>query len=331
MRYLSVQHATKAYGQQTVFTDIQLDIEEGSLVTLLGPSGCGKSTLLRAIAGLTPLDEGEIWLDGRNVTQVSPQHRQIAMVFQSYALFPNMTVFDNIAFGLKMQKLSKQVIVNKVARVLELVELTDFASRYPHQLSGGQSQRVALARSLVVEPKLLLLDEPLSALDARIRKHLREQIRAIQQELKLTTVFVTHDQEESFTISDRVILMHQGKMVQDNVPEQVYLSPVNQFAAGFIGNYNILNKTQVVQISGHTPQGETVAIRPEAVEFDVTSPYKAVIQQRILLGNVVRYQVMTDQQVVLNVDKLNVGEDVMLTPGDKVGLLIKEKHLQILH
>lgn len=331
MRYLSVQHATKAYGQQTVFADIQLDIEEGSLVTLLGPSGCGKSTLLRAIAGLAPLDQGEIWLDGRNVTQVSPQHRQIAMVFQSYALFPNMTVFDNIAFGLKMQKLSKQTIINKVAKVLELVELTDFAGRYPHQLSGGQSQRVALARSLVVEPKLLLLDEPLSALDARIRKHLREQIRAIQQELKLTTIFVTHDQEESFTISDRVILMHQGKMVQDNVPEQVYLSPVNQFAAGFIGNYNILNKAQVVQISGHTAQGETVAIRPEAVEFDVTSPYKAVIQQRILLGNVVRYQVITNQQIVLNVDKLNVGEDVMLTPGDTVGLLIEEKHLQILH
>lgn len=330
MSYLSIQHANKKYGEQTIFENIHLEIEKGALVTLLGPSGCGKSTLLRTIAGLAPLDSGSISLNGQDITHVRPQHRGIAMVFQSYALFPNMTVMDNIAFGLKMQKLSKQEIANKVAKIIALVELKEYAYRYPHQLSGGQCQRVALARSLVVEPKLLLLDEPLSALDARIRKHLREQIRAIQQELNLTTIFVTHDQEEAFTISDRVILMHQGKMVQDNIPEQVYLSPANQFAAGFIGSYNILSQEQVAKLFRYDVAGETVAIRPETIELNPQSPYKAVILQRILLGNVVRYQVKTADNIALHIDKLNVNTEEMLMPGMEVGLSVAEKYIQIL-
>ncbi|MGH8485487.1 MAG: ABC transporter ATP-binding protein, partial [Pseudomonas sp.] len=210
MSFVSVQNLQKSYAGSPVFNDINCQIEKGEFVTLLGPSGCGKSTLLRCIAGLTAVDSGKILLDGNDLVPLSPQKRGIGMVFQSYALFPNMTVEQNVAFGLRMQKVNAEESRTRVREVLQLVELQDFASRYPHQLSGGQCQRVALARSLVTRPRLLLLDEPLSALDARIRKHLREQIRQIQRELGLTTIFVTHDQEEALTMSDRIFLMYQG-------------------------------------------------------------------------------------------------------------------------
>ena len=195
MSYVSVQHLQKSYAGTPVFSDINCEIHKGEFVTLLGPSGCGKSTLLRCIAGLTAVDDGKILLDGQDIVPLSPQKRGIGMVFQSYALFPNMTVEQNVAFGLRMQKVDASDSRQRVLEILRLVELHDFAARYPHQLSGGQCQRVALARSLVTRPRLLLLDEPLSALDARIRKHLREQIRQIQRELGLTTIFVTHDQD----------------------------------------------------------------------------------------------------------------------------------------
>ncbi|WP_296250222.1 ABC transporter ATP-binding protein, partial [Pseudomonas sp. UBA4194] len=195
MSFVSVEKLDKRYGDTPVFSDINFSVERGEFITLLGPSGCGKSTLLRCIAGLTSVNAGKILLDGQDLVPLSPQKRDIGMVFQSYALFPNMTVEQNIAFGLRMQKVKGAESARRVSEVLGLVELGDFAKRYPHQMSGGQCQRVALARSLVTRPRLLLLDEPLSALDARIRKHLREQIRQIQQELGLTTIFVTHDQE----------------------------------------------------------------------------------------------------------------------------------------
>ena len=203
MSYLSIQGLHKRYGDTAIFSDINCEIAKGEFITLLGPSGCGKSTLLRCIAGLTGVNGGQILLDGEDLVPVAPQKRGIGMVFQSYALFPNMTVQQNVAFGLRMQKVKGSEAEQRVKEVLELVELNDFAGRYPQQLSGGQCQRVALARSLVTRPRLLLLDEPLSALDARIRKHLREQIRSIQQELGLTTIFVTHDQEEALVMSDR--------------------------------------------------------------------------------------------------------------------------------
>ncbi|MET0125025.1 MAG: ABC transporter ATP-binding protein, partial [Pseudomonas caspiana] len=240
MSFVSVENLQKNYGSTAVFSDINCTIERGEFVTLLGPSGCGKSTLLRCIAGLTSVNSGRIMLDGVDLVPVTPQKRNIGMVFQSYALFPNMTVEQNVAFGLRMQKVNADDTHKRVAEVLKLVELTDFASRYPHQMSGGQCQRVALARSLVTRPRLLLLDEPLSALDARIRKHLREQIRAIQRELGLTTIFVTHDQEEALTMSDRIFLMNQGRIVQSGDAETLYTAPVDVFAAGFIGNYNLL-------------------------------------------------------------------------------------------
>lgn len=264
MSYLTVTELNKSYGATTVFQDIEFSADEGELVTLLGPSGCGKSTLLRCIAGLTSVDHGRILLNGEDIVPVTPQKRAIGMVFQSYALFPNMTVERNVAFGLKMQKLPATEIQQRVAEVLDLVELKDFARRYPHQLSGGQCQRVALARSLVTRPRLLLLDEPLSALDARIRRHLRDQIRRIQQELNLTTLFVTHDQEEALTLSDRIVLMNKGKIVQSGNAEALYTQPADLFAAGFMGNYNLLTPEQAYQLTGQRFTSQ-VAIRPESI------------------------------------------------------------------
>jgi len=303
MSFISVQNLKKTYAGTTVFSNINCEIAKGEFVTLLGPSGCGKSTLLRCIAGLTPVDSGQILLDGQDIVPLSPQKRAIGMVFQSYALFPNMTVEQNVAFGLKMQKVNPDDSHKRVIEALKLVELHDFASRYPHQLSGGQCQRVALARSLVTRPRLLLLDEPLSALDARIRKHLREQIRAIQRELGLTTIFVTHDQEEALTMSDRIFLMNQGKIVQSGDAESLYTAPVDVFAAGFIGNYNLLDADAASRLL-QRPINSRIAIRPEAIELRAEGVPDALIRGHSLLGNVIRYRVEA-RGVELVVDVLN--------------------------
>lgn len=319
MAYLHVTQLTKSFGSTSVFNRIDFMAEEGEFVTLLGPSGCGKSTLLRCIAGLTPVDSGQILLQGQNIVPLSPQKRGIGMVFQSYALFPNMTVEGNVAFGLKMQKLSGDEVYRRVAEVLALVELETFARRYPHQLSGGQCQRVALARSLVTRPRLLLLDEPLSALDARIRRHLREQIRTIQRELKLTALFVTHDQEEALTLSDRIVLMNKGEIVQNGDAARLYTQPVNAFAAGFIGNYNLLSAEQAFRLTGQRFT-QQVAIRPESISL--THPQQGVpatIVSHSLLGNVIRYRVMT-QGIELQVDTLNRSMEQAFDQGAQVGL-----------
>ena len=319
MSYLQIKQLNKSYGPTTIFQHIDFSAEEGEFVTLLGPSGCGKSTLLRCMAGLTSVDSGEILLQGQNLVPLSPQQRTIGMVFQSYALFPNMTVEKNVAFGLKMQKLPASQIQQRVMEALELVELTEFAKRYPHQLSGGQSQRVALARSLVTRPRLLLLDEPLSALDARIRRHLREQIRRIQQELKLTTLFVTHDQEEALTLSDRIVLMNQGKIVQNGDAESLYTQPADLFAAGFIGNYNLISAEQAQRLTGQVFSGQ-VAIRPESIQFcDINAGIPAVILSHSLLGNVIRYRVRA-QDVELSVDVLNRSRADLYPNGSQTGL-----------
>ncbi|WP_304165556.1 ABC transporter ATP-binding protein [Lonsdalea britannica] len=321
MAYLQVSQLNKSFGSTSVFNQIDFMAEEGEFVTLLGPSGCGKSTLLRCIAGLTPVDSGQILLQGQNIVPLSPQKRGIGMVFQSYALFPNMTVEGNVAFGLKMQKLSSDEVHRRVAEVLALVELETFARRYPHQLSGGQCQRVALARSLVTRPRLLLLDEPLSALDARIRRHLRDQIRAIQRELKLTALFVTHDQEEALTLSDRIVLMNKGEIVQNGNAARLYTQPVNAFAAGFIGNYNLLSAEQASQLTGQMFT-QQVAIRPESIAL-VNPPQgvPATIVDHSLLGNVIRYRVRV-QGIELQVDTLNRTMEQAYGEGAQVGLLL---------
>ena len=320
MSFVSVQKLQKSYAGSPVFENIDCHIERGEFVTLLGPSGCGKSTLLRCIAGLTPVDSGQILLDGHDIVPLSPQQRGIGMVFQSYALFPNMTVEQNVAFGLRMQKVKAEECQRRVREALDLVELGTFAGRYPHQLSGGQCQRVALARSLVTRPRLLLLDEPLSALDARIRKHLREQIRAIQRELGLTTIFVTHDQEEALTLSDRIFLMNQGRIVQSGDAETLYTAPVDLFAAGFIGNYNLLDADSASRLL-QRPVASRLAIRPESITLGVNGELDAEVRSHSLLGNVIRYRVNV-REVELVVDVLNRSPADLHADGKRVSLSI---------
>ena len=319
MSYLSIRSLHKSYGDTSIFSDIHCEIERGEFVTLLGPSGCGKSTLLRCIAGLTEVDGGQILLDGQDLVPLAPQKRGIGMVFQSYALFPNMTVAQNVAFGLRMQRLAQDEIQQRVREALTLVELQGFAERYPHQLSGGQCQRVALARSLVTRPRLLLLDEPLSALDARIRKHLREQIRAIQQELGLTTIFVTHDQEEALVLSDRIVLMNGGQIVQSGDAETLYTAPADAFAAGFIGNYNLLDADAASRLLLR-PVNSRVAIRPEAIQI-AAQGIEGTIVSHSLLGNVIRYRVEA-RGVELLVDVLNRSAADLHHDGQSVSLAI---------
>jgi putative spermidine/putrescine transport system ATP-binding protein len=238
MAYLDLQNVSKSFSGVLAVKDFNLDIEKGSLVSFLGPSGCGKTTTLRMIAGFEQLDTGTIRLDGNDITSMPPNRRDIGMVFQAYALFPNMTVRENIAFGLQMRKTSKKEIDSRVDSVLEMVRLQETAKRFPHQLSGGQQQRIALARALAVQPRVLLLDEPLSALDAEVRVVLRGEIRRIQSELAITTVYVTHDQEEALSISDKVVVMNKGAIEQVGTPEEIYRAPQTRFVATFIGTAN---------------------------------------------------------------------------------------------
>lgn len=335
MSDVSVQQLTKRFGDNTVFESIQFDIQQGEFITLLGPSGCGKSTLLRSLAGLNPVDSGSIIVGGEEITHAAPQKRGIGMVFQSYALFPNMTVAGNIGFGLKMQGLDKATMAREVAQVIELVALQGKEECYPHQLSGGQRQRVALARALVVKPRILLLDEPLSALDAKIRKHLRQQIRDIQKELNLTTIFVTHDQEEAMTMSDRIFLMHQGKIVQQGSPESIYTQPANEFVAGFMGHYNLVDAAQAKTLLNlDTPW--KVAIRPESIYVaehgrhygaHISAPQRAVIKSHQLLGNVIRYHVAVDT-CELTVDTLNRSSERLLPSGSALELRFNLNEIQ---
>ncbi|MEE4995677.1 ABC transporter ATP-binding protein [Pseudomonas alliivorans] len=325
MSFVSIENLQKSYASTAVFSDINCAIEKGEFVTLLGPSGCGKSTLLRCIAGLTSVNSGSILLDGQDLVPLTPQKRNIGMVFQSYALFPNMTVEQNVAFSLRMQKVSPDESQKRVAEILKLVELQDYAKRYPHQMSGGQCQRVALARSLVTRPRLLLLDEPLSALDARIRKHLREQIRAIQRELGLTTIFVTHDQEEALTMSDRIFLMNQGRIVQSGDAETLYTAPVDVFAAGFIGNYNLLEADDASRLM-QRPINSRIAIRPESIQLSLTGELEGEVRSHSLLGNVIRYRVQA-RGVELVVDVLNRSADDLHPDGRRVTLNIEPSAL----
>lgn len=295
MSYLNVENLKKKYGDMTVFKKINFSAKKGEFVTLLGPSRCGKSTLLRCIAGLNSIDDGKIILNDKDITKTPAQKRNIGMVFQHYALFPNLNVFDNIAYGLKIKKASKDEIKKDVRQMLELVDLKDFEKKYPHSLSGGQMQRVALARSLIVKPNLLLLDEPLSALDAKIRKHLRQEIKKIHKELNLTTIFVTHDQEEALSMSDRIILMQKGKIVQNSNANELYLEPSSKFVASFIGNYNILDSANLGKIVTHNFKDE-IAIRPETISLSKTSgDARGKIVNVTLLGNIIRYDVLVNK------------------------------------
>jgi spermidine/putrescine ABC transporter ATP-binding subunit len=287
--HLRLVEVTKHYGPTVAVDRVSLEIEEGSFFTLLGPSGCGKTTLLRVVAGFHLPDRGEVYLRERRITHVPPHLRGTAMVFQEYALFPHMTVEENVAYGLRMRRVPAAEARARVARVLELVGLVGQERKYPHQLSGGQQQRVALARALVVEPEVLLLDEPLSNLDAKLRVRVREELRELQRRLGQTTVYVTHDQEEALALSDRIAVMNTGRVLQVGTPEEIYLRPKNRFVAEFVGLANFLEGYWVSPGVVRTGTGDLrvgqatapggralLAVRPEEVRLHRGAPEGAV-------------------------------------------------------
>src|SRR3954471_18381057 len=283
--FLSVKSIRKAFANATVVQDFNLDAGAGEFVSFLGPSGCGKTTVLRMVAGFEEPTSGNIVVAGKDITRLKPNQRNIGMVFQAYALFPNLTVAQNVAFGLKVGGMAKADADKRVAEMLKIIKLPEFGDRYPYQLSGGQQQRVALARALAPKPKLLLLDEPLSALDAKVRVSLREEIRSIQKALGITTIFVTHDQEEALSISDRIVVMYGGKAEQAGTPFEIYNRPATKFVANFVGTLNVLEGTVTDVAAGKVRVGGgeimlkqslngakagdklSLALRPEAISL----------------------------------------------------------------
>lgn len=324
MAFLELTNLHKDYGRITAVKNFDLTIDRGEFVSFLGPSGCGKTTTLRMIAGFEQSSAGTIVMDGTDITHRPPNQRNIGMVFQSYALFPNMTVADNIGFGLKVAGQSKPAIKNRVAEMLRLIKLEELGERYPHQLSGGQQQRVALARALAIQPQLLLLDEPLSALDAKIRVALREEIRAIQQQLGITTVYVTHDQEEAMSLSDRIVVMNLAQIEQVGTPFEIYNFPKTAFVASFVGMLNSVKAEVVdaasglVRVAGQEiqtgrtlPSGKsslTLALRPELLSLAAhpngANQLAGQVDTIAFLGAVVRIQVRLGD-TILRVDTFN--------------------------
>lgn len=311
MAFLELHQVRKQFGQSVAVEGFDLAAERGEFIAFLGPSGCGKTTTLRMIAGFEQPTGGRIILDGAEITHQPASKRGLGMVFQSYALFPNMTVADNIAFGLKVARRPASEARERVTELLRLIGLTGFERRYPYQLSGGQQQRVALARALAPRPRLLLLDEPLSALDAQIRVSLRNEIRAIQRQLGITTIFVTHDQEEALSMADRVVVMHRGRVEQIGSPQQIYNTPQTPFVATFVGTLNLLraevSATQPravlvdgqpvavsADLSGRVPGSEVqLALRPEVLSLDEAGPnrLRGLVEDVVFQGPLVRLKV----------------------------------------
>jgi ABC-type spermidine/putrescine transport systems, ATPase components len=330
---VALDGVVKDFGRTRVLHELKLDIRAGEFVSLLGPSGCGKTTALRLIAGLEEPTAGAIRMNGEDVTGLPTNRRDIGMVFQSYSLFPHLNALDNTRFGLDMRKVAKERAKAMALESLELVGLGGLAERYPHELSGGQQQRVALARALVTSPKVLLLDEPLSALDARVRVQLREEIQRIQKELGITTVFVTHDQEEALAISDRVAVMHAGRIEQIGTPEELYLTPASPEVAAFVGLSSLVPAVvhggtatiwdQLVPVVGAVPDGEYRAfVRPENVH--VAGPGQggaaATVETSVFLGASRRTEVRLAGGEVVAVQH---SADVRLERGASVHLLIE--------
>jgi ABC-type Fe3+/spermidine/putrescine transport system ATPase subunit len=288
MSYLTLNNVTKRFGQVEVVKNLSLDIQKGELMSFLGPSGCGKTTTLNMIAGFLDVDGGGIEVDGKPIHHLPPHKRNLGMVFQSYALFPHMTVADNVAFGLKLRKIPRTDIEKRVKASLEMTRLYQLKDRYPKELSGGQQQRVAISRALAIEPSVLLLDEPLSNLDAKLRKEMREEIIEIRKRVEITTIFVTHDQEEALAISDRIAVMNGGKIEQVDQPQVIYNNPATTFVASFIGEVNRLSGevfAQCIDIGAN----EQLYIRPEKIKVTKDRPENepsvlAILERRIFLG-----------------------------------------------
>jgi putrescine transport system ATP-binding protein len=347
--YIQIENVTKKFGDFTAIDNLSLDIYKNEFFSLLGPSGCGKTTLLRMLAGFEKITDGKILLDGEDISEIPPHLRPINMMFQSYALFPHMTVEKNIAFGLKQDKMPENLINQRVEEMLELVELTDFAKRKPNQLSGGQSQRVALARSLAKRPKLLLLDEPLGALDKRLREQTQFELMDIQEKLKVTFVIVTHDQEEAMTVSSRIGVMDSGNLIQVATPAEIYEAPINKDVADFIGDVNLLKGiykgqneigTQLLSDDSNSIIYATqkvdaaignqlwFAIRPEKLEISKRLPknehniLKGTIEDIAYGGSFSTYHVKLENSTILKAIRANRErtKEHHLTWGDEVFL-----------
>ena len=340
---VSLQNLSRSFGAIRALDGLSLEIAPGEFVALLGPSGCGKTTALRIVAGFESADTGSVLVDGKDMLPVPAARRDMGMVFQSYSLFPNMSALDNVAFGLRMRKLAAAKRRKRAAGLLDMVGLAPQAQQYPHQLSGGQQQRVALARALAIEPRVLLLDEPLSALDAKVRLQLREQIRTLQQRLGTTTLFVTHDQEEALSMADRVGVMRLGKLEQIAAPDELYDDPATAFVAEFVGIMNripgelrgdgtvaVLGGTVLVKGSGGQSPVETqsafggdgpvdVLVRPEGLTMQVAENGNGIVTTRTFLGSVTRVGILLSGDVAVKVDKPS-SESAALAPGTSVSV-----------
>ena len=351
MALLEIENLSKTFGTNTVLHQFDMQIERGEFITFLGPSGCGKTTVLRMIAGFETPTRGTIKLGGRDVTYLRTRQRKVGMVFQSYALFPNMTVADNIGFGLKVLRRPQAEIKSRVEEMLALIKLPKLADRYPWQLSGGQQQRVALARALANKPQVLLLDEPLSALDAKIRVSLREDIRSLQRELGITSIFVTHDQEEALSISDRIVVMNEGRVEQIGTPSEIYNFPRTRFVASFVGTLNLLSGQVVDPASGRivvggqelwtshalsssdTGKQRMLAVRPEAIVLEAPANGRntlaATVEEVNFLGAVVRIRTRVDQSVI-SLDVFNDPNRRLPERGQPVALGFSHENLLVL-
>ncbi len=344
---IELKDIVKRFGQNTVVNHVNLTIGDGEFFTLLGPSGCGKTTLLRMIAGFNDPDEGDILFGGESILHLPAHKRDTGMVFQNYALFPHLSVEENVAYGLKARGIRGQEVKDRVQEILESVQLGNMGSRYPRQLSGGQQQRVALARSLVIRPRVLLMDEPLSNLDAKLRISMREEIRRIQQSLGITTVYVTHDQEEAMAVSDRIAIFYAGHLQQVGSPSAIYFTPANRFTAEFMGSCNIIEttctsfnaETQLASASAgeerftfHTQSAEPgkpllIMLRPDwIVPASAGAPncFAGTVRERMFLGDSIVYQINALGRT-LRVDMPSVNHGSMLSPGDTVELSFDPK------
>lgn len=351
MAFLEISNLQKDYAGNRVVENFNLAVDQGEFISFLGPSGCGKTTVLRMVAGFETPSAGSIRIDGKDVVNLKPNQRNIGMVFQAYALFPNMTVAQNLAFGLKVAGKSKAEIESTVQEMLALIKLEELGQRYPFQLSGGQQQRVALARALAVKPKLLLLDEPLSALDAKIRVSLREEIRAIQRKLQITTIFVTHDQEEALSMSDRIVVMHKGKADQLGTPFEIYNQPKTRFVASFVGTINVLEgivtdaQTGSFLLNGtelslgrslanlKTGDSIALALRPEAASLGLVAGKAGQLQGSVqdvnFLGSVIRVRVKVGNSVLF-LDAFNQPAVTPPKAGDTVMVSFAPEELLVL-